>query len=151
MLNADVEYKWPEKIGSRLPPDHHGHNRQVTEAVSRPSRRRCSAWAAAIKANAIEAPPARELAGCWSSRPGGARRLPDSHELCAAAGMHGVYTAVTAMQRADLLVALGARFDDRVTGKLSRSRRGQDRARRHRPAEIGRTGVADVIAATADR
>ena len=29
------------------------------------------------------------------------------------------YTAVTSMQRADLLVALGSRFDDRVTGKLS--------------------------------
>ena len=34
-------------------------------------------------------------------------------------GMHGNYTAVTAMQRADLLVALGTRFDDRVTGKVS--------------------------------
>ena len=33
-------------------------------------------------------------------------------------GMHGNYTAVTAMQRADLLVALGARFDDRVTGRV---------------------------------
>jgi acetolactate synthase-1/2/3 large subunit len=32
--------------------------------------------------------------------------------------MHGNYTAVTAMQRADLLVSLGARFDDRVTGKV---------------------------------
>jgi acetolactate synthase-1/2/3 large subunit len=34
-------------------------------------------------------------------------------------GMHGNATAVTALQRADLLVALGARFDDRVTGKVS--------------------------------
>src|SRR5438046_2720492 len=34
-------------------------------------------------------------------------------------GMHGNYTAVTAMQKADLLVALGSRFDDRVTGKVS--------------------------------
>ena len=34
-------------------------------------------------------------------------------------GMHGNYTAVTAMQKADLLVALGSRFDDRVTGKLA--------------------------------
>ena len=33
--------------------------------------------------------------------------------------MHGNYTAVTAMQRADLLLALGSRFDDRVTGKVS--------------------------------
>ena len=34
-------------------------------------------------------------------------------------GMHGSYAAVTAMQRCDLLVALGSRFDDRVTGKVS--------------------------------
>jgi acetolactate synthase-1/2/3 large subunit len=33
-------------------------------------------------------------------------------------GMHGNYTAVTAMQKADLLIALGSRFDDRVTGKV---------------------------------
>jgi acetolactate synthase-1/2/3 large subunit len=33
-------------------------------------------------------------------------------------GMHGNYTAVTAMQRADLLIALGSRFDDRVTGRV---------------------------------
>ena len=32
--------------------------------------------------------------------------------------MHGNATAVTAMQRSDLLIALGARFDDRVTGKV---------------------------------
>jgi|TARA_B100001750_G_scaffold36789_1_gene26307 acetolactate synthase-1/2/3 large subunit len=45
--------------------------------------------------------------------------FPDSHELCLGMpGMHGNYTAVTAMQESDLLVALGARFDDRVTGKL---------------------------------
>ncbi|MGZ6545069.1 MAG: thiamine pyrophosphate-dependent enzyme, partial [Actinomycetota bacterium] len=45
--------------------------------------------------------------------------FPDSHELCLGMpGMHGNYTAVTAMQQADLLIALGARFDDRVTGKL---------------------------------
>ena len=31
-------------------------------------------------------------------------------------GMHGTYTAITAMQKADLLIAVGARFDDRVTG-----------------------------------
>ena len=45
--------------------------------------------------------------------------FPDSHDLCLGMpGMHGNYTAVTAMQESDLLVALGARFDDRVTGKL---------------------------------
>ncbi|MEM9465412.1 MAG: biosynthetic-type acetolactate synthase large subunit [Actinomycetota bacterium] len=45
--------------------------------------------------------------------------FPDSHELCLGMpGMHGNYTAVTAMQKSDLLISLGARFDDRVTGKL---------------------------------
>ena len=45
--------------------------------------------------------------------------FPDRHELCLGMpGMHGNYTAVTAMQESDLLISLGARFDDRVTGKL---------------------------------
>ncbi|MXZ76998.1 MAG: biosynthetic-type acetolactate synthase large subunit [Acidimicrobiia bacterium] len=45
--------------------------------------------------------------------------FPDDHPLCLGMpGMHGNYTAVTAMQEADLLIALGARFDDRVTGKV---------------------------------
>src|SRR5918999_1083353 len=45
--------------------------------------------------------------------------FPDDHQLCLGMpGMHGNYTAVTAMQRADLLIALGSRFDDRVTGKV---------------------------------
>jgi acetolactate synthase-1/2/3 large subunit len=45
--------------------------------------------------------------------------FPDSHPLCLGMpGMHGNYTAVTAMQRSDLLIALGSRFDDRVTGKI---------------------------------
>ena len=33
-------------------------------------------------------------------------------------GMHGTVPAVGALQRADLVIALGARFDDRVTGRL---------------------------------
>ena len=46
--------------------------------------------------------------------------FPDDHPLCLGMpGMHGNYTSVIAMQQADLLVALGARFDDRVTGKVS--------------------------------
>jgi acetolactate synthase-1/2/3 large subunit len=46
--------------------------------------------------------------------------FPDDHPLALGMpGMHGNYTAVTAMQRSDLLIALGSRFDDRVTGKVS--------------------------------
>ena len=45
--------------------------------------------------------------------------LPDSHELnLGMPGMHGNYTAVMAMQESDLLIAIGSRFDDRVTGRL---------------------------------
>ncbi len=46
--------------------------------------------------------------------------LPDNHPLCLGMpGMHGKYAAVTAMQKADLLITLCARFDDRVTGNLA--------------------------------
>ena len=46
--------------------------------------------------------------------------FPDSHRQCLGMpGMHGNYTAITAMQEADLLIALGTRFDDRVTGRVS--------------------------------
>jgi acetolactate synthase-1/2/3 large subunit len=46
--------------------------------------------------------------------------FPDSHPLhLGMPGMHGTVAAVTALQKADLIVALGTRFDDRVTGKLS--------------------------------
>ena len=61
--------------------------------------------------------------------------FPDSTR-CASGmpGMHGNYTAVTAMQRSDLLIALGSRFDDRVTGKVDAfAPGGEGRPRRHRP------------------
>jgi acetolactate synthase I/II/III large subunit len=46
--------------------------------------------------------------------------FPDSHPLCLGMpGMHGHWTAITALQQADLLIALGTRFDDRVTGNLA--------------------------------
>jgi acetolactate synthase-1/2/3 large subunit len=46
--------------------------------------------------------------------------FPDTHpQALGMPGMHGHYTAVTALQRSDLLISLGARFDDRVTGKIS--------------------------------
>lgn len=72
--------------------------------------------------------------------------FPDSHPLhVGMPGMHGAVTAVTALQKADLIVALGARFDDRVTGKL-------DSFAPHAkivhadidPAEIGKNRAADV-------
>ncbi len=45
--------------------------------------------------------------------------FPDDHPLCLGMpGMHGNATAVMSMQRSDLLIALGSRFDDRITGKV---------------------------------
>lgn len=72
--------------------------------------------------------------------------FPDSHPLCLGMpGMHGTYAAVTAMQKADLLIAIGTRFDDRVTGRL-------DAFAPHArvihvdidPVEIGKNRNADV-------
>ena len=46
--------------------------------------------------------------------------FPDSHEQhLGMPGMHGMYSAVAAIQKSDLLISLGARFDDRVTGQVS--------------------------------
>ena len=45
--------------------------------------------------------------------------FPDSHpQHLGMPGMHGHYAAITALQQADLVISLGARFDDRVTGRL---------------------------------
>ncbi|RAG82044.1 acetolactate synthase large subunit [Streptacidiphilus pinicola] len=72
--------------------------------------------------------------------------FPDSHDQhLGMPGMHGSVAAVTALQKADLLFALGTRFDDRVTGKL-------DTFAPHAkvvhadidPAEIGKNRAADV-------
>src|SRR5213592_5021078 len=72
--------------------------------------------------------------------------FPDTHELALGMpGMHGGYTAVTSMQRADLLVALGARFDDRVTGQLaSFAPHAKIVHADIDPAEIGKNRAADV-------
>ena len=72
--------------------------------------------------------------------------FPDSHPLhMGMPGMHGTVAAVTALQKADLLITLGARFDDRVTGKLSTF--AVNAKILHAdidPAEIGKNRHADV-------
>jgi acetolactate synthase-1/2/3 large subunit len=72
--------------------------------------------------------------------------FPDSHpQHLGMPGMHGTVAAVTALQKADLLITLGARFDDRVTGKLSTF--AQSAKIIHAdidPAEIGKNRYADV-------
>jgi acetolactate synthase-1/2/3 large subunit len=72
--------------------------------------------------------------------------FPDSHHLhLGMPGMHGTVAAVTALQRANLLVTLGARFDDRVTGKLSTFAINAKVIHADiDPAEIGKNRYADV-------
>jgi acetolactate synthase I/II/III large subunit len=75
--------------------------------------------------------------------------FPDRHPLCLGMpGMHGNYTAVTAMQQADLLIALGSRFDDRVTGKISAFAAGAKVIHVDiDPAELGKVRRPDVAIA----
>ncbi|MGF0117508.1 acetolactate synthase large subunit [Promicromonospora sp. Marseille-Q5078] len=72
--------------------------------------------------------------------------VPDSHpQHLGMPGMHGTVPAVAALQKADLVVALGARFDDRVTGRLSSF--APHAAVVHAdidPAEIGKNRPVDV-------
>ncbi len=72
--------------------------------------------------------------------------FPDTHpQHMGMPGMHGSVSAVGALQQSDLLITLGARFDDRVTGKLSTF--APNAAVIHAdidPAEIGKNRHADV-------
>ena len=72
--------------------------------------------------------------------------FPDSHpQHLGMPGMHGSVGAVTALQKADLLITLGARFDDRVTGKLSSFAPSAKILHADiDPAEIGKNRKADV-------
>ena len=72
--------------------------------------------------------------------------VPDSLPLnLGMPGMHGTVAAVTALQKSDLLITLGARFDDRVTGQLSTFAPGAKVIHADiDPAEISKNRVADV-------
>jgi acetolactate synthase I/II/III large subunit len=152
VLIGEVAYAWPDKVS--LPgykPTIKGNNRQVTEAVKlilKAKRPVLYVGGGVIKADAhrelFRLATAGRLPVVTTLMARGA--FPDSHELCLGMpGMHGNYTAVTAIQQSDLLVALGSRFDDRVTGKLAAF---APHARVVHvdidPAEIGKNRVADV-------
>ena len=72
--------------------------------------------------------------------------FPDSHpQHLGMPGMHGTVAAVTALQKSDLLITLGARFDDRVTGKLSSFAPSAKIIHADiDPAEIGKNRIVDV-------
>jgi acetolactate synthase I/II/III large subunit len=152
VLVNEATWQWPEHVD--LPgyrPTTKGNARQIREAVkliagaSRPLL-----YVGGGVINAEAAPEVFELATVGdlpvvtTLMARGA--FPDSHQLCLGMpGMHGNYAAVVAMQRCDVLVSLGARFDDRVTGKLSAF--APDAKVVHvdiDPAEIGKNRLADV-------
>ena len=72
--------------------------------------------------------------------------FPDSHhQNLGMPGMHGTVPAVTALQKSDLLITLGARFDDRVTGDVKSFATGAKVIHVDiDPAEIGKIRFADV-------
>ncbi len=126
VLQSTMDWYWPD--GVDLPgykPTTKGHPRMIREAaklILASERPVIYAGGGILKARAAAA--LRELAELTDIHvvttlmARGA--FPDSHPLCLGMpGMHGNATAVTALQKADLLIALGSRFDDRVTGKVS--------------------------------
>ena len=79
--------------------------------------------------------------------------FPEDHELfCGWPGMHGTVYANLALNRADVVIAVGARFDDRVTGKLDRFAEGAKVVHLDiDPREIGKLRKADVAVVGAAR
>jgi acetolactate synthase-1/2/3 large subunit len=151
-LSATTEFVWPEELD--LPgyhPVEKPHSKQIREAArliaaaERPvlyvggGVNRARAWdglAELVKLTGIPVVTTLMARGA----------IPDSHELnMGMPGMHGSVAAVGALQRSDLLITLGARFDDRVTGKLDSF--APDAKVIHAdidPAEISKNRVADV-------
>jgi acetolactate synthase-1/2/3 large subunit len=152
VLIAETTWEWPENVD--LPgykPTMKGNLRQVRSAarmIMEAKRPVLYVGGGVIKANAtkelFKLATDGHLPVVTTLMARGA--FPDSHELALGMpGMHGGYASVTAMQKADLLVALGSRFDDRVTGKLDAF--APDAKIIHvdiDPAEIGKNRQADI-------
>ncbi|QKT09199.1 acetolactate synthase large subunit [Gordonia sp. X0973] len=152
ILQAQTTFSWPPQMD--LPgyrPVTKPHGKQVREAarmILASQQPVLYVGGGVIKANA--APQLRELAeltGIPVVTTLMARGVfPDSHDLhMGMPGMHGAVGAVAALQRSDLLITLGARFDDRVTGQLDSF--APDAKVIHAdidPAEIGKNRHADV-------
>ena len=127
--NSVMEWYWPTdaEVAASLPgykPTTKGHPRKIKDAaelITEAERPVLYVGGGILKARAAEALlELAELTNIPVVTTLMARgAFPDDHELCLGMpGMHGNYTAVTAMQESDLLVALGSRFDDRVTGRV---------------------------------
>ncbi len=126
VLQAATCFDWPPRI--HLPgyrPTLRPHARQVREAarlIATARRPVLYVGGGVIRARAsAELAVLAELTGIPVVTTLMARgAFPDSHpQHLGMPGMHGTVAAVTAFQKCDLIIALGARFDDRVTGKLT--------------------------------
>jgi len=151
-LQASTTFNWPDEID--LPgyhPKTRPHSKQIREAAKLILSSRqpvLYVGGGVIRGNASES--LRKLADMTgipvvtTLMARGA--FPDSHpQHLGMPGMHGTVAAVGALQKADLLITLGARFDDRVTGKLESFAPGA--AVIHAdidPAEIGKNRYTDI-------
>ena len=152
VLQGQCTFSWPPKMD--LPgykPNTKPHNRQVREAARLIAAARkpvLYVGGGVIRGEATEQlRDLAELTGIPVVTTLMARgAFPDSHrQNLGMPGMHGTVAAVAALQRSDLLIALGTRFDDRVTGKLDSF--APDAKVIHAdidPAEIGKNRHADV-------
>jgi acetolactate synthase-1/2/3 large subunit len=152
VLQAPTTFSWPPALD--LPgyrPTLHPHGKQIREAarlIAQARRPVLYVGGGVLKAGATDGlRKLAELTGIpvvTTLMALGA--FPDSHpQHLGMPGMHGTVPAVYALQKADLLVTLGARFDDRVTGKLDSF--APDAKVVHAdidPAEIGKNRHADV-------
>ena len=152
VLTATTDFAWPPRLD--LPgykPTTRPHGKQVREAaalIAGASRPVLYVGGGVLKARAsAELAELAALTGAPVVTTLMARgAFPDSHpQNLGMPGMHGNVTAVTALQKADLLVALGTRFDDRVTGNLATFAPGAQVVHADiDPAEIGKNRLADV-------
>ncbi len=151
-MQARTTFRWPQTID--LPGYHpvtKPHTKQVREAARLLATARrpvilagggiIRAGASALLRRLVDASGAAVTTTLM-----GRGALPDDHpQHLGMPGMHGTVPAVAALQRADLIVGLGTRFDDRVTGLLSSF--APQAAVVHAdidPAEIGKNVRADV-------
>lgn len=152
VLQAQTTFSWPPEM--RLPgyrPVTKPHGKQVREAARMIMDAKAPVLyvgGGVIKADASkELLELAELTGIPVVTTLMARgAFPDSHQLnMGMPGMHGTVGAVAALQKSDLLITLGARFDDRVTGRLdSFAPNAKVIHADIDPAEIGKNRHADV-------
>ncbi len=152
LLQGQCTFAWPPRLD--LPgykPTTKPHSRQVREAaklIAAARRPVLYVGGGVIRGDACqELAELAELTGIPVVTTLMARgAFPDSHrQHLGMPGMHGTVAAVAGLQRSDLLITLGARFDDRVTGQLDSF--APDAKVIHAdidPAEIGKNRHADV-------